>query len=210
MADMSNVRKGTAFAICAMGKANRDKQYSSDLEAQVNQLKARVTNLEVANITINSRITAVEGRVTNVEGRVTVLEGRTGQATETQVGVARIATAAEASAGTDNTTIITPLKLKNTITQYQRRGINTSATPVALTANANNTIPSNGFVRMTQTAALINQAMNLQINGLMVDARTIPLIGGVAVLSFPVSAGQIARPNFNTAASTYSAAFYPD
>ena len=48
----------------------------------------------------------------------TILQDNVGQATETVAGIARIATQAEVNTGTDDTTIVTPLKLATNLATY--------------------------------------------------------------------------------------------
>lgn len=108
-------------------------------ETDIAALQGRVTTAEGNIINLQGRMTTTEGNVTNLQGRMTsaevtianhsesltnlwaamgAVQAVTGQATEATQGVAKIATNALVTAGTDDTTIITPLKLATRLVSF--------------------------------------------------------------------------------------------
>lgn len=108
--------------------------------------------------------------------------GTVAQATETQVGVARIATAAEVEAGVDDETIITPAKLAGAISDKPDRseipalasgaGM-PSGRKISISMPPNNgtyTAPADGYISVGMTASAANQHLILSSNAVQVRA----------------------------------------
>jgi hypothetical protein len=98
---------------------------SSSLDARVDTLETEMDTAQADIVALQGRVSTAESNITTLQGdtavldtrldtaeaNITTLQGRTGQATETAVGVAELATTAEVTTGTDDLRIITPLKL---------------------------------------------------------------------------------------------------
>lgn len=93
----------------------------------------------------------------------TIVQGNTVYATETVAGVIKLATQALTNAGVDDTTAITPLKLKNAsyLTKKYTSPSTTvgASTPVTFTHNLNNTAPVVS-IKNASTGALITLAVD--------------------------------------------------
>ena len=76
---------------------------------------ANGTAVGAVQVNVGDSLVALVDAPGNTDANWVVMESNRDQATETVRGVARIATAAEVTTGTDDTTIVTPLKLASAI-----------------------------------------------------------------------------------------------
>jgi hypothetical protein len=99
-----------------------------------------------------------------------ILQGNVVYATETIAGVIRLATQAETDAGTDDTTAITPLKLRNA-SFIPKKYISPStavglATPVTFTHNLNTTNPVVSIINTVTNEEIVLKVSNFTANTL--------------------------------------------
>jgi hypothetical protein len=165
-------------------------------------LDGRVTTLEAEMDTAQADITALDTRLDAVEASITTLISKTGQATETTAGIAEIATQTETTTGTDDATIVTPLKLSQRLQAYGNnlpqatetvRGAAEIATQAEVNAGADD-------LRMLTPKKLHD------FTGMVAG----PLgVGAAAVAGYPFSVGSntagTTKVAINAAASNYKA-----
>lgn len=107
-----------------------------------------------------------------------------GAATETHAGIAELATQAETNTGTNDATIVTPLKLKTNLTTPPAIGATTPAAGTFTELTANTSITSNGNIiknvagnKDVYTSVATTTAAGAN------SAGTVTLVGGTATIA---------------------------
>ena len=154
-----------------------------------------------ATVNVGDMLIALVDAPGNTDANWTIIESNRDQATETVKGVARIATASEISAGTDDTTIVTPAKLAS-VTKSAGAGLtDTSNVFDVVAADASLVVNADDMavqVGSTNGSSLETTATGLELAGNVTGSRTFTQAAGE---SFTVS---------NTDANSATLAVDPD
>ena len=145
------------------------------------------TTLFLTKATSSSALFSIDLAITNVPSGSIVI-GDTGfsypQATETVKGVAEIATTAEVTAGTDDTRIVTPLKLAAGNFLSKSGGTVTGAILSSVTPTASTHLTNKAYVDGTVSKAVNGYC--IMPNGLIMQWGRTDTYGGYQTITLPI------------------------